>query len=248
MSQAQKRKRGKKEIVFDPEARKAYLRGFSDRKRQRRAFGLAMQQVKDRKAKIDQRKQDKKDELERVEEAERQKEELMEGEILNLGTFKNYGGSDVDSNSDDDSKEEAKATLAKGSVLSEKTYDDKQAERQWGGSVTVTTSVVTLDDDSDDEEITQSSEKRQKRSNNDEEQKHAGNVQRYLDKLKGNMPSKKKQNKSFQRKGKNGAAEMRGMGGSKNLNVAQKVLARTKAKSKGGSIPNKRGKRSRNRR
>ena len=231
MSQAQKRKRGKKEIVFDPEARKAYLRGFSDRKRQRRAFGLAMQKVKDRKAKIDQRKQDKKDELERVEEAERQKEELMEGEILNLGTFKNYGGSDVDSNSDDDSKEEAKATLPKGSVLSEKTYDDKQAERQWGGSVTVTTSVVTLDDDSDDEE-----------------QKHAGNVQRYLDKLKGHMPSKKKQNKSFQRKGKNGAAEMRGMGGSKNLNVAQKVLARTKAKSKGGSIPNKRGKRSRNRR
>ena len=110
MSQAQKRKRGKKEIVFDPEARKAYLRGFSDRKRQRRAFGLAMQKVKDRKAKIDQRKQDKKDELERVEEAERQKEELMEGEILNLGTLKNYGESDVDSNSDDDSKEEAKAT------------------------------------------------------------------------------------------------------------------------------------------
>ena len=111
MSQAQKRKRGKKEIVFDPEARKAYLRGFSDRKRQRRAFGLAMQKVKDRKAKIDQRKQDKKDELERVEEAERQKEELMEGEVLNLGIFKNYGESHVDSNSDDDSKEEAKATL-----------------------------------------------------------------------------------------------------------------------------------------
>lgn len=240
MSQPFKRKRGKQEIVFDPEARKAYLRGFSERKRQRRAFGLAMQKVKDRQSKIEQRKQEKKDELERVEEAERQKNELLKSGILK----NDDEDSDVDSMSDEDSNEETSDQKVSKHLISEKKYDNKDAEKQWGGSVTVTTSFVALDDDSDDEEMT-----RNKKSV-DKEQKYAGDVQRYLDQLKGNMPGKKKQNKSTPRKGKNGAAEMKGMGGTANLKVAQKVLARTKAKSKGGSIPNKKGKgkRSRSRR
>ena len=152
MSKPLKRKRGKQEIVFDPEARKAYLRGFSERKRQRRAFGLAMQKVKDRKAKIEQRKQEKKDELERVEEAERQKDELLEGELLNSGILKNDDeDSDVDSMSDEDTNEEKDDQKVSKHLISEKKYDNKDAEKQWGGRVTVTTSFVALDDDSDDD-------------------------------------------------------------------------------------------------
>mmetsp|Transcript_2727 Transcript_2727/g.6518 ORF Transcript_2727/g.6518 Transcript_2727/m.6518 type:complete len:157 (+) Transcript_2727:182-652(+) len=104
-------KRGnKRELVFDPEARKAHLRGFSERKRQRRAFGLAMQKVKDRQAKIDQRASQKKGEQQRLLEAERQKANLMEDAIQannsTLGKF--YGGdkrefSDDGSDSDSDS-------------------------------------------------------------------------------------------------------------------------------------------------
>eukprot|EP00536_Pseudo-nitzschia_multiseries_P002013 jgi/Psemu1/283424/fgenesh1_pg.27_\ len=89
-------KRGnKRELVFDPEARKAHLRGFSERKRQRRAFGLAMQKVKDRQAKIDERASTKKSELERLLEAERQKTNLLEEAIqmnnATLGKVGSYG-------------------------------------------------------------------------------------------------------------------------------------------------------------
>lgn len=56
-------------LVFDPEARREYLTGFSKRKTERRKFGLAMQKVKDRKARLLEReeirkaKQDAWDEL-----------------------------------------------------------------------------------------------------------------------------------------------------------------------------------------
>ena len=62
-------KRGKLSLVFDPEARREYLTGFSKRKTERRKFGLAMQKVKDRKARLLEReeirkaKQDAWDEL-----------------------------------------------------------------------------------------------------------------------------------------------------------------------------------------
>ena len=77
------RRRGnKREVVFDAEARASHLRGFSERKRQRRAYGLASQRVKDRKAKIEQRREEKKEEMRKVEEKERQKEELLEEQYL----------------------------------------------------------------------------------------------------------------------------------------------------------------------
>ena len=95
-------KRGnKREVVFDPEARKAHLRGFSERKRERRAFGLAMQKVKDRKAKIEQRASEKKDELQRVEEAEHQKEQWMD-EMVRLSNHAS-NSFDSDENIDTDS-------------------------------------------------------------------------------------------------------------------------------------------------
>lgn len=245
MSQNTKKKRGRKhEVVFDPDARKAHLRGFSERKRQRRAFGLAMQKVKDRKAKIEQRKQERKDELERVQEAERQKGVLLEEHLLNAGVLKDTPESDDDSEDDDAKGGKNNEKVAKEAVIAEKNYDNKEVESKWGGKVTVTTSFVSLEDLSDEEELAESS--RSKKSV-DKEQRNAGDVAKYLNELKGNMPGKKKQGRQAMKKGKNGASEMRGMGGSANLRLAQKVLGKAKAKNRSGATPfNKgRGKKSR---
>ena len=46
---------GKLELTFNPGKRVDYLTGFSARKKERRAFGLAMQKVKDRKARLEER-------------------------------------------------------------------------------------------------------------------------------------------------------------------------------------------------
>jgi hypothetical protein len=42
----------KLELKFDTKDRNSYLTGFSQRKKERRAFGLAMQKVKDRKGEL----------------------------------------------------------------------------------------------------------------------------------------------------------------------------------------------------
>lgn len=211
-------------------------------KRQRRAYGLAMQKVKDRKAKIEQRKQEKKDELERVQEAEKQKEILLEEELLNQGILKD-GDDDDKSHASVDKKSEKEAESNHESIVKEKKYEDKQAEKKWGGRVTVTTSVLSLDDFSDDDDL----DTRGKKKAVDHEQRKAGDVQKYLDELKGNMPGKRKQTKRVMTKGKNGAAEMRGMGGSSNLRMAQKVLGKAKAKTGGGG-GGKKGKKRRGKR
>ena len=85
----------------------------------------------------------------------------------------------------------------------------------------------------------------------DAQQRYCGNVKKYLQKFKGNMPSKKKH--VTKHKGRHGAASMQGMGGSADLKLAQKALSKGKAKSikndrKGGrssssSHGGKRGKR-----
>ena len=226
-----KRKRGKKrEVVFNPEARKEYLRGFSERKRQRRAYGLSMQKVKDRNEKIEQRAQEKKDDLERIEEAERQKAVLMEEAMKDSGALKDE---ESENDSDDESKDEDEKKDT-STVLNSKTYDDKKTESQWGGQVTVTTSVVSLFDDSDDED------ERKAQKSVDKQQKYAGNVDKYMSQLKGKMPSKKsRDHQNTKRKGKNGAADMKGMGGSANLKIAQKMLMKTKAHQKPGASSQK---------
>ena len=232
-----KRKRGqKREVVFDPEARKAYLRGFSERKRQRRAYGLAMQRVKDRKAKIEQRAQEKKDDIERIEEAEKQKEVLLEDALLNTGVLKD-GDSDGEEDSDNEcSKKEST------NVIDTKTYDDKATANRWGGQVTV--SVVQMGDSDEDSESDDDSLAGKKGNKTiDSQQKYAGNVEKYMNELKGNMPSKKNKDRQNQkRRGKNGAADMKGMGGAANLKIAQKLLTKTKAKQKPGAKSSKKRK------
>jgi Nucleolar protein 12 (25kDa) len=250
------RRGGKREIVFDPEARRAHLRGFSERKRQRRAFGLAMQKVKDRTAKIDQRAQERKDDLARVEEAERQKREVMMATDDDGNDDDDPGEIGDDRDDDDDAEEvieeEDKASFndaanaemetKKNDVIDTKVYDDRKTESTWGGQVTVTTSIVQLgNDDSDDElpnEKTKGSGSGKKSI--DVAQRYAGNVQKYLDAFKGRMPSKKRDSggPKAKRKGRNGAADMQGMGGAANLKVAQKLLRKSKDSNKrtvGGS-------------
>lgn len=241
-------KRGnKREVVFDPEAREAHLRGFSERKRQRRAFGLAMQKVKDRKAKIGQRASEKKDELERVEEAEQQKELWMDEAVqMNNGILNSFGGggkddSDEDIDSDNDGNTKHRQHQSEG-VIDTKVYDDKKTETTWGGQVTVTTSIVELDDDSDDDDFTTNNSRTAKSV--DTAQKYAGNVQRYMDELKGNMPAKKNRDngQNLKRKGKNGASDMKGVGGSANLKIASKLLHKSKDRSLAGGAHGKKGK------
>jgi hypothetical protein len=97
-----------------------------------------------------------------------------------------------------------------------------------------------LDDDSDDEDDFPLPKK--PKQSVDAEQKYAGNVEKYMDALKKKMPSKKKDTQNRKRKGKNGAADMPGMGGSANLKIAQKMLTKSKALSKSGPSSQKKGK------
>ena len=249
------KKNQKREVVFDPEARKAYLRGFSERKRQRRAYGLAMQKVKDRKEKIEQRSENKKDVEERVREAEQQKETAME---LMMEHEEKMSKKNSKKNSNDDSDNESNSSYGEGSssdddekktkILNEITYDDKKTAKQWGGRVTVVTSEVALDEDeeSDDDGDNDSmdfddddGDSKHVKKSVDAAQKYAGNVEKFMSQLKGNMPSKKKRkdmHSNTKRKGKHGAADTVGMGGAANLKTAQKMLSRVQAKGGGGKV------------
>jgi ribosomal RNA-processing protein 17 len=247
------RKRGsKREVIFDPEARREYLRGASERKRQRRAFGLAMQKVKDRQAKIDQRAEQKKEVLQQIEQAEQQKEQLLEEVWMGQKGEKTEKDDDVEddasiidnkesdnySDSDDDEERPSKKNKTHHDVVDTKVYDDKKTEQTWGGQVTV--SVVQFgDDDDDDDDVGSVAEAKAKKKSVDVAQKYAGNVQRYLNELKGNMPGKHNGSatRKAKRKGKNGAAEMKGVGGSGNLKIASKLL--NKSKDKSHTIPGK---------
>ncbi len=241
--------KSKREIVYDPEARKAYLQGFSERKRQRRAYGLAMQKVKDRKAKLDERKQIKKEELQRVEEAEQQKAAYIEELLKQQRQGKDQGESEDEASEGDaeGSEDEAKDEESKEKdILDTKTYDDRETETHWGGLVTVTTSVVDMGEgDSSDDEGDFHSALSKKKKSVDRQQQYAGNVEKYMSQLKGNMPGKKKAKDSTghhaKRKGKNGAAEMKGVGGAATLKLAQKVLSKAKAKQGNGSKDKKKG-------
>ena len=216
------RSQRREEIVFDPEARKEYLKGFSERKRNRRAYGLAMQKVKDRKTKLEQRADQKQAVKEQIEQAEKQKESILDGII--------------------EEREFPKGPLVAAptkkletdNVDNVQTYEDNETKSHWGGAVTVTTSTHIPGDSSSDEEEEQKKSPNKKNRNADEAQEYAGNVERFIDQLKGNMPSKRKnKDRRLQHKGKHGASTMKGMAGSGDLKIVQKALQRTEAKQKG---------------
>lgn len=202
------------EIVFDPEARGDYLRGFSSRKKQRRAYGLAMQKVKDRQAKLEERAELRKAVEEQVQQAEQQKQEL-------LGEYLSENGVRV--NDDDDEEEQSVASTAPLDKV--ETFNDAQA--QWGGDVIVRTST-NIPGDSDEDIDPQPAPKKKRK---DVEQEYAGHVEKFMSKIQAKMPSKKK-DQGHRHKGKHGAAGMKGMAKGDDLKLAQKALERSQAKTK----------------
>lgn len=213
-------KHQKLEIKFDPEARKQYLTGLSSRKKERRAYGLAMQKVKDRRAKIEQRKEERQALMDQIEEAERMKRSNF-------------------SLDDDEDEEEDHATDAKmnnnnedSEILGEdargvqvETFADESTKEQFGGDVIVTTCYGIPSDESTDEE-TLKQDKTQKGV--DVQQKLAGNVKMYMDQIRKELPSKKaklSRNPRGGKKGRHGAEKMIG-GNAKDIKLAKKTLSR----------------------
>ena len=114
-SQHHPQQRHKKVVVtFNSTDRHDYLTGFSSRKKERRAFGLAMQKVKDRQSKLEERKESREAQLEKIEDIERNKAALRKG----------LAGK---SNADDDDEGEKSNTTDAGP--SSESMEDNQPKR-----------------------------------------------------------------------------------------------------------------------
>ncbi len=200
------------EIKFDPEARRKYLTSFSSKKKERRAFGLAMQKVKDRKAKLDEKREMRKARLEQVEEAEKSKALELED------------STSIKSEEDD----VAHGQIDRKEPLHDQvtTFADRATQSQYGGQVIVTTTYHIPSDD--EEEASYLGD----RKNIDKEQMYAGSVQKYMAKIKGSLPGKRSKNRDRNnaggKKGKHGAEGMKGMGSAQDLKLAKKTLSKTR--------------------
>mmetsp|Transcript_31367 Transcript_31367/g.64613 ORF Transcript_31367/g.64613 Transcript_31367/m.64613 type:complete len:281 (+) Transcript_31367:223-1065(+) len=249
-SQQQHGGRRKIEITFNPTDRRDYLTGLSSRKKERRAFGLAMQKVKDRQAKLEEKKETREAELEKIEELERNKRALR-------GQNDDY---DDVRDDDDDNSEEGDGSanpLHEHNEKESKTFRDEQTTNHFGGLVSVTTTFGIPSDDEDDESVNSNKEffARAKHGSGhvDEAQKNAGNVQSYIAKVKGTMNGNKKgktSGKKGGKKGQHGASSMKGMGNASTVKMAKKTLSKFTAKgAKGGeSEKGGRGKKKKGRR
>jgi Nucleolar protein 12 (25kDa) len=241
-----------KEIVFDPESRKQYLCGFSERKKQRRAFGLAMQKVKDRKARIEQRAEIKQSLEEQIKEAEERKIQVAQAATAKLipglvldddnnesdDKGKQLHDNDSDCDADDDDPIELNAAPDKFVIRNGRNievYEDARTQQQWGGDVIVTTSMNFDDDlgdvDDDHKQKPRQQRRKQQQRSNDTAQEYSGKVERFLRQIKGSMPSKMKPKDVTvkHRSGRHGAANMPGIGGDANLKAAKKILSRTRS-------------------
>jgi ribosomal RNA-processing protein 17 len=248
---AGKRPRRVDAIVFDPEARRQYLTGFSQRKQERRAFGLAMQKVKDRTARLANRAELRSVTREQIAEAEERRRQRMEDDAKNKAVpptrteekqQQKRARDNLSSNKEtkidplqttDQINEEKADTVVQ-------TYEGEETQQQWGGLVVVTTSTNVPDSDDDngtdhgdgEGEEQNDCRKQQPKKQLDAQQEYAGNVEKYLKDLKGHLPSKKNKagnNNKRHRGGQHGAANMKGVGSAAHLKVAQKVLARSTA-------------------
>eukprot|EP00574_Skeletonema_japonicum_P009998 CAMPEP_0201718988 /NCGR_PEP_ID=MMETSP0593-20130828/4351_1 /ASSEMBLY_ACC=CAM_ASM_000672 /TAXON_ID=267983 /ORGANISM="Skeletonema japonicum, Strain CCMP2506" /LENGTH=281 /DNA_ID=CAMNT_0048209377 /DNA_START=52 /DNA_END=897 /DNA_ORIENTATION=- len=225
----------KVEVSFNATDRHEYLTGFSKRKKERRAFGLAMQKVKDREAKVEERKERREAQLEKIEDIERNKRALRRGLLE---------GSDDDDNDNDGSDDDDND----GSINNNKqqqqqkelnTFQDEHTTTQFGGLVSVTTTfgIPSDDDDDDDDDNSIDFYKRVKHGKHhiDTEQKRAADVNTFMEQVKSNMPSKKKSSngggKRGGKKGQHGASTMSGMGNAATLKMAQKTLRKFHAKN-----------------
>jgi hypothetical protein len=246
MNKDKQKRRVKLEIKFDSKARLDYLTGFSNRKKKRRTFGLAMQKVKDRKLKLEQRKEIRHAQLEKLEELEEQRE--MDSDRVFFGTEE-----DQESLSDKlgfgESLNKVEQQVSQDvNVLQPPPSNSAQQSTEvttktvessiFGGHKVIVSTSYGLPEDSDEEADKNALASRGKKSKGiDVEQRHAGSVKRYIAALKG-KPAKnlKAGKKNVARKGKHGASNMVGIGGAANLKLARKTLAKaeTQMKNKGG--------------
>jgi hypothetical protein len=191
--------------------------------------------VKDRKAKLESRGEIRTAMREQVEEAEKQKALMMaavmdeNASLLGVPDFgkprKREEVEVVGNDGDDDDKGEEGITTVQ-------MYKDDQAQSQWGGEVIVTTSTAFPDEDDDDDAARKKTNTPSFKSSVDESQKFAGNVEKFLSKVKGKMPAKKKAEhaRNIKQKGIHGASNMKGMSGSGDLKDAKNILAKSQAK------------------
>jgi len=119
-----KGKRKKVEITFDPDARKEWLKGFSKRKQERRKFGLAMQVLKDRKAKLEERKERK--------EALRESFQAAHEAVEEIEQHNTQTNNDKPENQSVD-------------------FEDEHTQAKFGDVVTVTTTLGIPGEESDEE-------------------------------------------------------------------------------------------------
>ena len=123
-------------------------------------------------------------------------------------------------------------------------FTDQITQSQFGGQVIVTT-TYHMSSDSETEE----NEASKKGSRTvDKEQLYAGSVQKYMAKMKGQLPSKRGKNRERNnvcgKKGKHGAQDMKGMGSAQDLKLAKKTLSKARDKmSQSRGNKGKRGKR-----
>ena len=180
-----------------------------------------MQKVKDRQAKIDERKEQREAQLEKIVDIERNKKALRRGQD---GAAEVQAGSDVESESE----------LGQDNERESHTFQDDQTTSQFGGLVSVTTTYGMPEDDDSVTDDRHDFYSRETHDSNhvDEAQKQAGNVNSYIAKVKGTMGSRKKHQNSGGRKGTHGASTMKGMGNANEMKMAKKTLAKYKAKDR----------------
>ena len=223
----------KVEITFDPTGRREYLTGFSARKKERRAFGLAMQKVKDREAKLVDRKEQREAQLEKIEDIERNKKALRTGL---------FSHDEHDGGGDNEVNEDVKLSGGGGET---RTFQDER----FGASVSVTTTFgIPLDDDDDEVDKRDFYARKEHGPGHvDEAQRKAGDVTSYMIAVKGTMGSKKKTGggggggRHGGRKGQHGASTMKGMGNAETLKMAKRTLSKFKSKKGSGDEDRARG-------
>ncbi|GMI55880.1 hypothetical protein ScalyP_jg7406 [Parmales sp. scaly parma] len=251
----------KLEINFDKSSRVDYLTGFGKRKAVRRTFGLAMQKLKDRKARLEKNKED------REEKKEKQDRDL---EARRLNVLEHGDGDGIEL----DAEVEVRAAAAAASSASGKKYNhdsdddddsgssseveveitnytDSSTVQNFGGDVTVEVSYGVPEDSDDEEEAKLLNSRIREpptKGTNDSEQHYAGNVERYMKEIQSKgLPSKKRKEgkQVWKGKGQHGAQDMKGMGGGGGVKMAKKLMGRFETKvddSKKGKGGGKKGK------
>ena len=129
--------KGAKEVVWDEESRVDYLTGFKKRKNERRKFGLAMQVMKEAKAKKEVLKE-KRAQVIKANKKEQDKLKELQGK-----------GSDDSSSEEEDESNDEGDKERKGKKGEEVVFNDEETTSMFGGSVSV---VVNEDMDNAEEE------------------------------------------------------------------------------------------------